>query len=397
MKYFIPLILSVAFGLFSLGQEDIQFNKDIWPLIKKDKYHEALPLLNKFLSSKENSLPGNYWTGKIYRERALKNESVKDADSAIICLLKARGQANEIQITLLTSKRYPDYSGANSAEMVEAGNKTLAIWIEDLSGKRDKWALKIPRKIEFEGSWTDVKKMGFIFEYDKYQYLGNTKFKGWYTVTGQNQKLNGPFQLASYGNYQGAEKIDSIWGNIANGNLDGEYNYIGVDEGFGVTEVIFQIEDGNIVSAKYNYEREGQKLSYQEEGSNLSNDINYYRSLSQGKRNESQESTLNSSNDLPNSFFGDWLRVGSELPCEVAPSFSIWKRDNDVGLSSGTEFGGYDIKVTKKNDYYKLDFEKRSEGEAWQSTIHLKLINDNLHIAWDGKDGEWMKYTKCPN
>ena len=394
MKYFIPLILSVAFGLFSLGQEDIRFNKDIWPLIKKDKYDEALPLLNKFLSSKENSLPGNYWTGKIYRERALKNESVKYADSAIICLLKARGQANEIQITLLTSKRYPDYSGANSAEMVETGNKTLAIWIEDLSGKRDKWALKIPRKIEFEGSWTDVKKMGFIFEYDKYQYLGNTKFKGWYTVTGQNQKLNGPFQLASYYDYQGGERIDSIRGSAVGGLLDGDYNYTGIDEGYGLTKVIFKIDKGKIISSNYNFNREGYNLSYKEEGDNLSNDIGYYRTMAEEeKKGQDELSDESRNNGLPNEYIGNWLTKDSEIPCEYA--LSIYKRENEILISKGTEFGGYDVKVSKQSDYYQLDFEMRSEGEAWMSTILLKFIDGNLYLAWGVEEPKWSKYIKC--
>jgi hypothetical protein len=100
---------------------------------------------------------------------------------------------------------------------------------------------------------------------------------------------------------------------------------------------------------------------------------------------------------LPKEFLGDYSWTEDLEMCGNAP-FSILEtdgEDREIGLSNGTEWGGYDIKVVKKEDYYILYFELRSEGESSKSQLLLKMIGKNLYVSTSGESSDFVKVFRC--
>ncbi len=100
---------------------------------------------------------------------------------------------------------------------------------------------------------------------------------------------------------------------------------------------------------------------------------------------------------LPSEFLGTWSHDANleEFSCEYG--FYISQRNNEIFLSSGTEWGGYNGKSKKVKEYYQVDFEQRSEGESWNAKILLKMAGENLYVSFSGQANDFQKMYRCSN
>ena len=100
---------------------------------------------------------------------------------------------------------------------------------------------------------------------------------------------------------------------------------------------------------------------------------------------------------LPKEYLGDYSWTEDLEMCDIAP-FSILEtdgEDREIGLTNGTEWGGYDIKVEKKEDFYILYFELRSEGESSNAKLLLKMVGKNLFVSTSGESSDFVKVYRC--
>ncbi len=99
---------------------------------------------------------------------------------------------------------------------------------------------------------------------------------------------------------------------------------------------------------------------------------------------------------LPSAFLGSWTTESNleEFSCEFG--FSVSQKNNEIFLSSGTEWGGYEGKSQKVKDYYLVNFVQRSEGESWNAKILLKMVGDNLNVSFTGQESDFQKMYRCP-
>jgi hypothetical protein len=132
----IKLVLSILVILLtstSLAQDEyINYNKDIWPLLKVGNYDDALPLLEKYTTKYQDQANAFYWLAKIYE---LKGRDKNDR------LLISRAKVNYLKIMqrvtpgdmLVTEKnRWPDVQGIDSEARKTNLDKFLTSKLKEL-------------------------------------------------------------------------------------------------------------------------------------------------------------------------------------------------------------------------------------------------------------------------
>jgi len=106
------------------------------------------------------------------------------------------------------------------------------------------------------------------------------------------------------------------------------------------------------------------------------------------------------STTLPQEFLGDWCYSLEENLAEHytgIADFNLINIDGLLILSFGTDMGGYDLKVKKENENYIINYKARSEGEEWDASLMIYILNNNLYIDLEApfnKD-EATKMNKC--
>jgi len=113
---FIVLTLIMFLANVLTAQEKIKYNKDVYPLLKAEKYEEALPVLEKFLISKPTHPNANYWAGKIYEAKAYNEINLDYKFKAFDCYSNCRKNVQTYDLTVVSAARYPDITGLDSDE-----------------------------------------------------------------------------------------------------------------------------------------------------------------------------------------------------------------------------------------------------------------------------------------
>jgi hypothetical protein len=108
---------------------------------------------------------------------------------------------------------------------------------------------------------------------------------------------------------------------------------------------------------------------------------------------EKEDKVINES--LPKEYFGEWSSESDLSMCGFG--FYIGTDESNVGimLSNGTEWGGYNVKVSKSQNFYSLNFEIRSEGESAKATFLVKMEGQHLFVSQSGKTADFQKFYKC--
>lgn len=110
------LATMIAFSSVIFSQEKINYNKDVYPLIKEGKYSDAYPILELFLKEKPDHINANYWFAKLSESKA------KESSDPLLIKLAATHYAfcfnnvSELEMTMATAGRYPDARGIETTE-----------------------------------------------------------------------------------------------------------------------------------------------------------------------------------------------------------------------------------------------------------------------------------------
>jgi len=100
-----------GFTFLSFSQEKTNYNKDVYPLIKEGKYTAAIPFLEQFLTEKPTHVNANYWYAKIMESEGKRLSDASMIDKAKTHYSTCSKNVSELDMTMVTSGRYPDAPG----------------------------------------------------------------------------------------------------------------------------------------------------------------------------------------------------------------------------------------------------------------------------------------------
>lgn len=140
-------VILLVFACAFINAQTIKY-KEVYSLIKDDKYDEALPQLNSFLKQEPKHSNANYWAGKLYYQKAVSIKSNAEADSSILFFNKAIENVTTMDLNPLNAPRFPDFTGETMVDKMESGKKFMQGKIDELSGLKKQWenALKAQKE-----------------------------------------------------------------------------------------------------------------------------------------------------------------------------------------------------------------------------------------------------------
>lgn len=136
MKQLIIISLFILVTTVSCGQSS--YNKDIYPLIKKEMYAEALPLLQEFLESTPKHVNANYWCAKILESEGRKLSNASLLEKSIACYKTCSFNVNAGDMTMITAGRYPDAIGVEAEIRLSNFKAFLDGKVKELSSLKSK-------------------------------------------------------------------------------------------------------------------------------------------------------------------------------------------------------------------------------------------------------------------
>lgn len=132
------LTLSIFVILATISSCQSNYNKDIYPLIKKEMYTEAMPLLEEFLVSNSTHVNANYWCAKILESEGKRKSSASMLEKSIAHYRTCSQNVNVGDMTMLTAVRYPDAQGVESEIRLASFKEFIEYKIKELSGLKSK-------------------------------------------------------------------------------------------------------------------------------------------------------------------------------------------------------------------------------------------------------------------
>lgn len=129
---FVTLVSFLSVSGFS--QKKIKYKRDVFNLIKDEKFEEASPMLIKYLKQDPDHVNANYWAGKIFESKAYENIDITLANKAKEHYKTCRDNVTILEMNALNSSRYPDVSGLDGEQRLANFNDFLDKKIEKLRG-----------------------------------------------------------------------------------------------------------------------------------------------------------------------------------------------------------------------------------------------------------------------
>lgn len=159
MKILLTLLISI--NCVAIFGQKLNFNKDIFPLIEQEKYDEAREALNSFLSEKPNHPNANYWAGKLNLFEASKTLNDSLFKVAIKHFRITQAETTELDVTMVTAKKWPDVKGLESEERLRSLNSYLDGVLSELPAFRSSYKygqlefsdIKLKALIESKNIW----------------------------------------------------------------------------------------------------------------------------------------------------------------------------------------------------------------------------------------------------
>ena len=141
-------LLILSLGLCGIANAQTIKYKDVYSLIKDNKYDEALPKLLSFLGQEPKHSNANYWAGKIYYQKAVSGKSNTQADSSILFFNKAIENVSALDLNPFNASKFPDFTGKTTDDMMGNGKKFMKGKIDELSGLKTRWANELTTQKE---------------------------------------------------------------------------------------------------------------------------------------------------------------------------------------------------------------------------------------------------------